>query len=462
MYLRTAKRKNKDGSVVEYYQLAHNKRHPKTRKTTAKIIHSFGRADEVDRDEMVRLCTSIARICNLDVNDPLETDTHKVRQTNAGIESIKETLQRGVEIISNRSKESESGSKLFYKELEKKVKAIENETAKSRQTEDELRESEVKLKTIFDTANDLIVLTDVNGNFVEVNDKMEDLFGFSRERTLGINITELVTLTSEDLKKAREGFRNAIKGKPNSELQLMEMELLRKDKSKRYVEANTKPVIKDGEIKGFVSVIRDITDRKQAETELERYRNRLEELVQDRTDELTNVNQQLKQEIAERSQAEKMLLKFSGELEKKVKERTANLEEVNTALKVLLKRREEDKVEIEEKMLINVKELVLPFLEKLNNSRLDEKQKAYIGIMEFNLNDIISPFVKELSSRYLNLTATEIRIANIIKQGKSTKEIAGILDMSVRTVDIHRYNIRKKLGLNNKKASLVTYLSSLK
>jgi len=71
MYLRSTKRKNKDGSVVEYYQLAHNERHPVTRKPVAKIIHSFGRADELDREQLVRLCNSIARVCGLHVIDPL-------------------------------------------------------------------------------------------------------------------------------------------------------------------------------------------------------------------------------------------------------------------------------------------------------------------------------------------------------------------------------------------------------
>jgi len=72
MYLRTTKRKNKDGSVVEYYQLAHNERHPVTRKPVAKIIHNFGRTDSLDREELVRLCRSIARVCGLTVVDPLD------------------------------------------------------------------------------------------------------------------------------------------------------------------------------------------------------------------------------------------------------------------------------------------------------------------------------------------------------------------------------------------------------
>ena len=72
MYLRTTKRKNKDGSVVEYFQLAHNERHPVTRKPTAKIIHNFGRTDQLDREQLVRLCKSIARVCGLSVLDPFD------------------------------------------------------------------------------------------------------------------------------------------------------------------------------------------------------------------------------------------------------------------------------------------------------------------------------------------------------------------------------------------------------
>jgi len=79
MYLRTTKRKNKDGSIVEYYQLAHNERHPVTRKPVARIIHSFGRADDLDRDQLVRLCNSIARVCGLKIFDPIN-DAEQTQQ----------------------------------------------------------------------------------------------------------------------------------------------------------------------------------------------------------------------------------------------------------------------------------------------------------------------------------------------------------------------------------------------
>ena len=74
MYLRTTKRKNRDGNVVEHYQLAHNERHPETKVSTPRVIHNFGRADLLDRDELVRLCHSIAKVCGLVVHDPFEQD----------------------------------------------------------------------------------------------------------------------------------------------------------------------------------------------------------------------------------------------------------------------------------------------------------------------------------------------------------------------------------------------------
>lgn len=101
MYLRSTKRKNKDGSTVEYYQLAHNERHPQTRKPVAKIIHNFGRADQLDRQELVRLCNSIARVCGLIVTDPIDPATRsigfgeglKIQQTRAlGCPLVIETL----------------------------------------------------------------------------------------------------------------------------------------------------------------------------------------------------------------------------------------------------------------------------------------------------------------------------------------------------------------------------------
>ncbi len=148
--------------------------------------------------------------------------------------------------------------------------------------------------------------------------------------------------------------------------------------------------------------------------------------------------------------------------EELLKERTVHLEDANAALKVLLNRMEIDKKELEKKMLENIKELVKPYLENLKKSDLDSRQQMNLEIIESNINDITTPLVRNLSSKFLNFTPMEIQVADLIKQGKSTKEIALFFNLAVSTIKTHRINIRKKVGLNKKKLSLQTYLLSLK
>jgi PAS domain S-box-containing protein len=148
-------------------------------------------------------------------------------------------------------------------------------------------------------------------------------------------------------------------------------------------------------------------------------------------------------------------------LEKELKIKTKNLEEMNAALRVLLKRRDEDKAELEEKVVLNVKRLIEPYLQKLKKDVINKSLMNYLAILESNLNEIISPFSRRLSLNYSNLTSSELQVANLVKQGKTTKEIAAALDLSSRTIDTHRLRIRTKLGIRNKKANLRSYLLSL-
>ena len=123
-----------------------------------------------------------------------------------------------------------------------------------------------------------------------------------------------------------------------------------------------------------------------------------------------------------KKEMEKALKEAHHELERRVKIRTRDLEiktksleEMNTAMKVLLKKREEDKTEIENNVLTNVKELVMPFVDKFRETQLDDQQKTFLSIIESNLNEIISPFTRKLSLEFFNLTPTEIQIANMTK-----------------------------------------------
>jgi PAS domain S-box-containing protein len=162
-------------------------------------------------------------------------------------------------------------------------------------------------------------------------------------------------------------------------------------------------------------------------------------------------------DITERKMAEEVLKKREQELQMK----SQSLEDANTALKVLLKHREEDKATLEEQVLANVKKLVLPYLEKLKGPRLDSSQRVHVEIIEAHLNDIVSPFLRSLSSAYLNLTPREIEVATLVKEGKTTKEITKLLNISTTAVDFHRKNLRSKFGIKSKKTNLRSFLTSL-
>jgi len=111
--------------------------------------------------------------------------------------------------------------------------------------------------------------------------------------------------------------------------------------------------------------------------------------------------------------------------------------------------------------LTNVKEMMIPYFEKLRKTKLNVNQKTILNILESYLNEIVSPFVRKMSKKYLNLTPTEIEVANLIRYGSDSKEIADLLSLSPRTIYNHRRNIRKKFGLDNKKTDLRSYLLSI-
>jgi len=134
---------------------------------------------------------------------------------------------------------------------------------------------------------------------------------------------------------------------------------------------------------------------------------------------------------------------------------------VNTALKVLLKQREDDRNEMEENILTNVKTSIFPYLEKVKEGPLTPHQRASLEILEAQMTKIISPFLHRISQAFFDLTPQEIRVADFVKTGNTTKEIADILGISVKTVDYHRDNIRKKMGIKNRHTNLRSFLLQL-
>ncbi len=212
-----------------------------------------------------------------------------------------------------------------------------------------------------------------------------------------------------------------------------------------------------GKLKTVSGIAEDITVRKRAEEALHQMKEELEIRVADRTRELGESNKKLQIELFERKQAEKALKARGRELQ----ERSQILEDTNKALEVVLARIEKNKDDLEKNVLSNTKFLVLPYIGKLKKTKTDTQQGAYLDALEANLLNLISPFSHKLSSKFLALTPREIRVAAFVREGKTSKEIAAIMNTSKGTIDFHRDHIRTKLGLKNNKGNLRSHLASL-
>lgn len=165
----------------------------------------------------------------------------------------------------------------------------------------------------------------------------------------------------------------------------------------------------------------------------------------------------LQQQIEARRRAEAQLRRVRAVLEAQ----TRRLKEARTAFKVLLRHREQDRAELEDKVLANVKAVVFPYIEMLKQTRLNDRQKAILELIENHLNQIISPFFRTLNAAHAGLTPREIQVADLVKEGRTTKEIAALINVSTRAVEFHRYNIRSKLGLKNTKTNLRSRLLAM-
>lgn len=247
--------------------------------------------------------------------------------------------------------------------------------------------------------------------FLDVNHRFTRFTGYTREEIIGRSFSEVNVLSPKDYEKIYQHLKE--KGHIYSE----EMEYRTKSGNIRTGIFSAELIDVHGE-KLVLSVHHDITERKQAQYALNK---REEELSQ----------------------------------------RSAEIGEANTALRVLLKRRMEDQKNLEARLQQNIDELVVHYIREMKNCALDQRARRYLNLLESNFKDIMSPFLNSISSGYKNLTPKEIQVSNMIKEGMMSKDIAELLGVSVGTIDTHRSNIRKKLGLKKAKKNLRSHLLSL-
>jgi len=307
----------------------------------------------------------------------------------------------------------EISSHLFTLKGQPTVISIARDITERKRSEQALRESEEKFRTLAEQSPNMIFINKM-GRVSYASQKCPEVMGYKREEFYApdFDFFRLVAPDSLDLVKA--SYERHMRGE---EVDPYEYALVTKEGKRIEVIMTTKLIHYAGG-PAILGVVTDITERKGIETALRKR-------------------------------------------EMELKTKAASLEETNTALKVLLEQRERDKTELEEKVLSNVKELVHPCIERLKRSRLKAEQRANIDVLESHINDLVSPLANMLSSPGYNLTFKEMQVASLVKEGKTNKEIADLLHISVRTVRFHRENIRKKLGLRKKKLNLRSHLFSL-
>lgn len=294
-------------------------------------------------------------------------------------------------------------------------------------------ETEELYRSILENSGDAIIIADLNGWIATANDACIRMFGFERpEEMLGRYLLECIPIagsyassTGETFVVTEEYYTRQVQQVEHlfeTGLSKTQGYLFKKDKTVFPAEA-TMSLLRDqqGQHRGTITICRDITERCKIEAQLSQARD---------------------------------------ELERTVADRTQDLREANTALRVLLAARDDERIALEKKISARVHELVMPYAEKLLAGPLNERQRAFLDILTVNLRHIVAPFENSSTAPNLLFTPMETQIANLVKYGRTTKDIAEALTLSAKTVAFHRDAIRRKLGLHNKKIGLRKYLLS--
>lgn len=286
------------------------------------------------------------------------------------------------------------------------------ESPQRKYMEEALKIAEQKFKDIVENTSDWIWEIDKNGTYTYVSPKVKDLLGYEVNEILGK--TPFDFMPEEEARKISAIFKE----KAAKKEQCIRLENINRHKDGYlvYLETSCVAILDEmGRLTGYRGIDRDITDRKKAEDQLKYYILKLEE--------------------------QKM-----------------SLEQKNLALKEMIEHIERTKNRMKADIAINVDETLMPIVEKLRTKGFSSK---HVKLLKHHLKSISSSFGRKIMQRSVKLTSREIEICNMIKGGFVSKDISELLNISSQTVEKHRANIRKKLGLSNKKTNLFSYLLNI-
>jgi PAS domain S-box-containing protein len=314
-----------------------------------------------------------------------------------------------------------------------------------KQAEDQLKSSRAFLLSLINSLDDPFFVKDEDRRWVMVNQKMCEFLGRPGNEVIGKYDHDLFSRERTDLLKERDELVL------HSGKTIIAEDLVSWKGQETYISIKKSLYLDRHANKKYITgIIRDITPHKRLEQDMRNSHQNLEKRIAERTAELSLANEKLRLEIEVRKQTEAVL-----------RSREIELGEMNTTLRVLLNQRDEYKIDMEEKIISNIKNSTHPYLEKLKASGLNEDQAAFLIKLEAELKNITPPPVKDLSPRYLGLTPAEMQVTSLIREGKSSKEIADHLNISLNTVLTHRYNIRRKAGLRKAKVNLRSFIQSM-
>lgn len=309
------------------------------------------------------------------------------------------------------------------------------------------------LRLVVEDFTELVVRFLADGTITFVNDVYCRFFGKTRAELVGQKW--FPNAVAEDLPNIR---RQLLLLTPDNPVVVIENRVCNARGEIRWMQFINRALYDEqGEHLATQAVARDITERKEMEEELQRLNSELEQRVAERTASLARANASLSLEIAERKDADAA----RRMVEQTLHSRSLELEETNSALRVLLRQREKDKKEVEMRVEDNIRQLIVPYLQVLKKLPLPAEANACLNVIQANLDDIVSTFTEHNGHRLGSLSAKELLVANLVRQGEQDKVIAQTLSLSPDTVKAHRRNIRKKLGLTGGKTNLRTYLASL-
>jgi PAS domain S-box-containing protein len=283
--------------------------------------------------------------------------------------------------------------------------SVAHNITERKQYEESLHNVSLYTRSLIEASLDPLVTINPEGKITDVNKATEIITGISRGQLVGSDFTEYFT----EPEKARAGYQQVL-----YEGLVRDYPLTIRHTSGSTIDVLFNATVyknEAGQVQGVFAAARDITERKKADEEL--------------------------------------------------RVRTKDLEEANIALKVLLNQLEKGRNDLEERILSNIREIILPYINNLRHGTLSVHQVSLINTIESNLNRISSSFLQHLKLNFYNLTPREIEIANLVKEGRSIKEIAELLNVTKKTIEFHRSSLRNKLGIKNKKANLRSHLLNI-